>query len=127
MRKVSHLLFPNWLDNTLKVADHIVLFYIQVFKNDVCRKSPKHGVETSRYLQLQTYDCNDIRTAGVKLKEIYNGRNDHAHRLIEENGKHKLIKLNRNRIRNEKMKLFETAFSRLQCAFLTAYPTYNLN
>ena len=124
MRKVDHLVFPNWLDNTLKVADHLVVFYIQTYKNEACVRQVGHGDETSRYFQLQTYSCDHIKTVGLELKRIYSGRNEHAHRMIKKAGKQRLIVPDRKKIQYENVKRFETAFFRLQLAFSNAYPAY---
>ena len=124
MINISPDIFPNWIDNVLKVADHLILYYIQNFIKEEPVKYPNHGVETSRYLQVETFDCNDIRTAGQKLKYIYENRNIHAHRTHYNGSKHILPKVNRNKIRYNCMKEIVTGYKRLQSAFSKAYPKY---
>lgn len=127
MRQVDARLFPNWLDNTLKVADHLVTYYIQIYLSLAFKAEGKHGTETSRYIQLQRQSCPHVKYAGFMLEDIYKSRNLHSHRTIEIAGEIVIQKINRHEMKRKNIINFEKAFSKLQLAFTDAYPAYKIS
>ncbi|GAB4053574.1 hypothetical protein [Spirosoma litoris] len=126
MRQVNDLLFPNWLDNTLKVVDHLVVYYIQIYLSVPFENAGKHGIETSRYIQLQKQACPHVRYAGSLLEDIYKSRNLNSHRTTQIAGKLVIQKINRHEIKRKNINNFEKAFLKIQSAFTMAYPSYSI-
>lgn len=68
-----------WLQNALKITDHLALHYLQNIINEVPTRQNDAGVERSRYIQINQRK-NDAEKAGRILDKLYEWRNKLEHR-----------------------------------------------
>jgi hypothetical protein len=115
--RLSNWSVNGWLQNALKFIDNLVLHYLQDIALEIPKKYKGFGVEKSRYIQLSE-KTGDISTAGYKLKDLYDLRNDLEHRtIIHPDGKQELVPPKRNKVRQTVVKLYPDVLKRI----LTTY------
>lgn len=99
-RKLSSRIVNTWLQSSLKVADYLVLHFIQGIKKDRPKTYSGLGVERARYRQLTEYIGETEKNLGAKLEALYSARNSNEHRTYKnEDGTQTLLRPDRHRTR----------------------------
>ena len=74
----DHSLYP-WLTNAIKFTDEIVLHYIQEVCGEAVTNHPDHGIERSRYIQINS-KVYSAQVAGNNMNILFDERNKLEHR-----------------------------------------------